>query len=212
MSMRIDMLTLFPNMFKGPFSESMIKRAIENKKLDLRVHNLRDWAIDKHKTVDDKPFGGGAGMVMRVDVIDRAVKALRGRRKAKVILLDSKGELLKQSKVKQLSGEKSLILISGHYEGVDHRVHEHIADEVISIGEYILTGGEIPSMVLIDSMVRLIPGVLGNEESLLEESYEVTGKREYPQYTRPSVYKGKSVPEVLVSGNHKEIKKWRENN
>jgi tRNA (guanine37-N1)-methyltransferase len=209
--MKIDILTLFPEMFAGPFNESIVKRAIDSKTLELNIHNLRNWSIDKYKTVDDRPFGGGAGMIMRVDVIDRAVNQLKvksGLKKSKVILLDTKGEIFNQRKAVSLSKLKHLILIAGHYEGLDHRIHEHIADEVISIGEYVLTGGEIPVMVVVDSLARLLPGVI-KEESLKEESYYEAGKQEYPQYTRPAEYKGWKVPEVLLSGNHKEIEKWR---
>lgn len=214
--MKIDVLTLFPEMFEGPFGESILKRAREDGKIDIRVHNLRDWAEDKHKTVDLPPYGGGPGMVMKVDVIDRAVESLR-KKSSKVVLLDTKGSLYSQQKAMELSKNKHLILIAGHYEGVDHRVHEHVVDEVISIGEYVLTGGEIPVMVVVDSVVRLIPGVLGNTESLEEESYSDTktlqsaGKIEYPQYTRPEEYNNWKVPGVLLSGNHAKIKSWRKN-
>lgn len=210
--MKIDILTLFPEMFTGPFSESILKRAVQNKLLEIKVHNLRDWAEDKHHTVDAPPFGGGAGMVMKVDVIDKAVAEIKSKSKnqsSRVILLDTKGEVYNQQKAESLSQEKHLILIAGHYEGVDHRVHENIADEVISIGEFVLTGGELPVMVVVDSVVRLIPGVLGNEQSLTEESYSEPGKKEYPQYTRPAEYKGWKVPEVLLSGHHGQIEKWR---
>ncbi len=212
--MKIDILTLFPEMFVGPMSESILKRAQDKGLVELKIHNLRDWAEDKHKTVDSPPFGGGAGMVMKVDVIDRAVEDLKSKSKGntRVILLDTKGELYNQQKAQELTKYEHLILIVGHYEGVDHRVHEHIVDEVICIGEFVLTGGELPAMILADSVIRLIPGVLGNEESLNEESFSTPGKREYPQYARPATYKGWEVPEVLLSGNHKEIEKWRESN
>lgn len=206
--MKIDILTIFPKMFSGPFDESIIKRAKENGLVEIGIHDLRDWTEDKRKTVDCSPYGGGAGMVMRIDIIDRAVEDLKNEN-TRVILLDTKGQLFKQNKAKGLSFYKHLILIAGHYEGVDHRVHEHIADEVISIGEFVLTGGELPVMVLIDSVVRLIPGVLGNEASLSEESYGDEGKIEYPQYTRPEEYRGWKVPEILLSGDHKKISDWR---
>ena len=206
--MKIDILTIFPGMFAGPFAESIVKRAIDQKQVEIKIHDLREWTEDKHRSVDAPPYGGGAGMVMRVDVIDKAVSSLRSK-ETKVILLDTKGKIYSQNEAVRMSKEKHLILIAGHYEGIDHRVHEEIADEVYSIGEYVLTGGELPVMVVVDSIVRLIPGVLGNPESLSEESYSEPGKREYPQYTRPSEYKGWKVPEVLLEGNHAEIEKWR---
>jgi tRNA (guanine37-N1)-methyltransferase len=206
--MKIDILTIFPGMFAGPFAESIVKRAIDQNQVEIKIHDLREWTEDKHRSVDAPPYGGGAGMVMRVDVIDKAVSSLRSK-ETKVILLDTKGKIYSQNEAVRMSKEKHLILIAGHYEGIDHRVHEEIADEVYSIGEYVLTGGELPVMVVVDSIVRLIPGVLGNPESLSEESYSEPGKREYPQYTRPSEYKGWKVPEVLLEGNHAEIEKWR---
>jgi tRNA (guanine37-N1)-methyltransferase len=206
--MRIDVLTLFPEMFEGPFDFSIVNRARENKIVEINIHNLRDWATDKYKSVDDHPYGGGAGMVMRVDIIDAAVSKLKTD-KTKVILLDAGGERLTQKKAIQLAHYSHLILICGHYEGVDHRVHEKIADEVISVGDYVLSGGELPAMTIIDSIVRLLPGALGNEESLIEESHNNEGKTEYPQYTRPEEYKGWKVPEILLSGNHSKIKDWR---
>lgn len=213
--MKIDILTLFPQMFAGPLSESILKRAQEKGAVEIKVHNLRDWTEDKHHITDLPPYGGGAGMVMKVDVIDRAVSELKeksGSKKTKVILLDTKGELYRQKKAQELSKENHLILIAGHYEGVDHRVHENIADEVICTGEYVLTGGEIPTMTVVDSVVRLLPKVLGNPESLTEESFNKEGQVEYPQYTRPEEYKGWKVPKVLLSGNHGDISKWRKEN
>jgi len=208
--MKIDILTLFPQMFTGPLSESILKRAQEKGAVEIKVHNLRDWAEDKHHTTDLPPYGGGAGMVMRVDVIDKAVTALKKEnKKTKVILLDTKGEIYKQEKAKRLSKEEHLILIAGHYEGVDQRVHDHLVDEVICTGEYVLTGGEIPAMTVVDSVVRLLPEVLGNPDSLTEESFNDKDQIEYPQYTRPEEYKGWKVPKVLLSGNHKEISEWR---
>lgn len=230
--MKIDILTIFPEMFNGPFGDSILKRAQEDGHIEIKMHNLRDWTKDNHRSVDDKPFGGGAGMVMRVDLIDRAVTELKSEFKknniyrnarinvrtsdrndinSKVILLDTKGKFYNQSHAQNLSRDEHLILIVPHYEGVDHRVHDYIADEVYSIGPYVLTGGELPAMVLVDSVVRLIPGVI-NEESLKEESYsDVDMSREYPQYTRPAEYKGWKVPEMLLSGHHAEIEKWRKN-
>lgn len=212
--MKIDVLTLFPEMFKGPFSESIIKRAQEQRLVEINIHNLRDWATDKHKTVDDRPYGGGAGMILKVDVIDKALKKIKSQ-KSKTILLSAKGKLFTQGKAHEFSKLDHLILIAGHYEGVDERVAKHLVDEEISIGNYILTGGEIPAMVIADSVIRLIPGVL-NPDSLMEESFSTTTSSqlqatiEYPQYTRPEKYKGWKVPEVLLSGNHKEINSWRE--
>src|SRR3990172_9489467 len=207
--MKIDILTIFPEMFT-PLTESIIRRAQDKGLVEIKVHNLRDWSTDKHHSVDASPYGGGPGMVMRVDVIDRAVTDLKKNSpKARVILLDTKGKIYNQQKAEELKDGKHLIFIAGHYEGIDQRVHEHIADEVISIGSYVLTGGELPVMVVVDSIVRLIPGVLGSEESLLEESYQEEGKIKYPQYTRPEEYKGWQVPEVLLSGDHKKISEWR---
>jgi tRNA (guanine37-N1)-methyltransferase len=208
--MKIEILTLFPKMFEGPLSESILKRALEDKKIEIVVHNLRDWAQDKHKTADLPPYGGGPGMVMKVDVIDKAVEDLR-QKKSRVILLDTKGPIYTQKKAKKLSKIEHLILIAGHYEGVDHRVHKHIVDEVISIGEYVLTGGEIPVMVVVDSVVRLLPKVLGNSESLEGESYNQGSDRSAPKYTRPEKYKTWKVPKVLLSGDHKKIEEWKKN-
>ena len=205
--MRIDILTLFPKMFVGPFAESIIKRAQEKSLAQIQIHDLRKWAKDKRKTVDDRPYGGGAGMIMRVDILDAALKKLRTKN-SKAVLLDATGETFNQKKAVQLSKVDRLILVCGHYEGVDHRVHENLVDEVISIGDYVLTGGELPAMVVADTIIRLIPGVI-RPESLAEESFTKTGGVEYPQYTRPEDHKGWKVPEVLLSGNHKEIQNWR---
>lgn len=214
--MHIDILTLFPDMFTGPFSESILRRAQDKLLVEINLHNLRDWATDKYKSVDDRPYGGGAGMIMRVDIIDAAITKLKTQNpNSKVVLLDAGGEKFTQQKATELSSQ-NLIVICGHYEGVDHRVHEHLADEVISIGDYVLSGGELPAMVLVDSIVRLLPGALGNPESLLEEShslkpnpYNLEPNIEYPQYTRPEDYNGWKVPEILLSGNHREISKWK---
>jgi tRNA (guanine37-N1)-methyltransferase len=209
--MRFDVLTLFPAMFEGPLSESILKRANDKGITKYFVHDLRDWAEDKHKTVDRPPYGGGPGMVMQVDVIDRAITDIkRENPEARVILMDTKGTIYDQQIAKRLKSEKGIILICGHYEGLDHRVHEHLVDEVISIGEFVLTGGELPAMMIIDSVTRLLDGVVGNPDSLNEESYEDDSTQEYPQYTRPEEYKGWRVPDVLLSGNHAQIKKWRE--
>lgn len=208
--MIIDILTLFPEMFAGPFNNSILKRARDKALVEINIHNLRDWTKDKHKIVDDRPYGGGPGMILKVDVINRAISSLKNRKKGtKVILLDAVGKKFTQRQALSLSKEKHIILILGHYEGVDYRVQKHIADEIISIGDFVLTGGEIPAMVIVDTIVRLIPGVLGKEEGLKEESHSKPGYLEYPQYTRPEKYRGWKVPKVLLSGNHAEIEKWR---
>jgi tRNA (guanine37-N1)-methyltransferase len=206
--MKIDVLTLFPEMFDGPFTASIVKRAESRGLIEVKVHNLRDWGETDRKNVDDRPYGGGVGMIMRVDIIDAALKDLK-KKNSKVILLDATGEKFTQAKAQVLSKENHLILIAGHYEGVDHRVHEHLVDEVISIGDYVLTGGEIPAMVLTDSIIRLIPGVLGKDESSFDESHKEPGYLEYPQYTRPETYKKWSVPKILLSGDHGKINMWR---
>jgi tRNA (guanine37-N1)-methyltransferase len=207
--MKIDILTLFPEMFKGPFDASIIKRAESRDLIKVEVHDLRKWGEGERRNVDDRPYGGGPGMLLRVDIVDNALKDLRTE-KSRVILLDATGERFVQKKAVKLSKLEHIILIAGHYEGVDHRVHENLVDEVISIGDYVLTGGEIPAMVLVDSVIRLIPGVLGKDESSADESHKEPGYLEYPQYTRPEAYRGWKVPNVLLSGNHKEIKVWRD--
>lgn len=206
--MRFDIITIFPKMFAPVLNESMVKRAQEKKKVSIHVHDLRDYTKDKHRKVDDRPFGGGPGMVMTAQPLVDAIKKVKGRRKAKVILLCPKGKPLTQLKVKKLAQCKNLILVCGHYEGIDERVVSESIDESISIGDYVLTGGEIPAMVLVDCITRLVPGVLGTAKSLDEESFE-QGMLEYPHYTRPADFRGKKVPNVLLSGNHFAIKKWR---
>jgi len=206
--MKIDILTIFPEMYEKVFSTSIIGRAIGTGMVEINVRNLRDWSDDNYKSVDDRPFGGGAGMVMRVDVVDRAVEELVTPN-TKVILMDTKGEMYNQKEAEMLKTEEHLILIAPHFEGIDHRVHEHIANKVYSIGGYVLSGGELPVMVVVDSIVRLIPGVLGNPKSLTEESYSKEFDVEYPQYTRPAEYKTWKVPDVLLSGDHKKIAEWR---
>jgi len=208
--MKIDILTLFPNMFTGPFDESMLLAAKKKGLVEIEIHDLRKWAIDKRGSVDDRTYGGGKGMLIRVDVIDSALKELRTK-DSKVILLDAGGQKFTQQKSVNFSKEKHLIMIAGHYEGIDHRVHEHLADVIISIGDYVLTGGEIPIMVITDSIVRLIPGVL-EAEATQKESHTEVGVLEYPQYTRPEIHEDWKVPEVLLSGNHAEIEKWRKEN
>ena len=209
-------------MFDSPMAESIVKRAVDKKLVEIDVHDLRDWTTDAHKTVDDRPYGGGPGMVMRVDVIDRAIedikgetpayaKASVGKQNSKIILLSAKGERYTQQKAQELSKNEHVILICGHYEGIDHRVYE-MADEVISIGDYILTGGELPAMIVVDSLVRLLRGVLGDDASSADESHSHPGYIEYPQFTRPEEYKGKKVPEVLLSGDHAKVADWRKKN
>ena len=210
--MIIDVLTLFPKMFDAVLGESILKRSQDKRLAEIRIHNLRDWTSDAHRSADDKPFGGGAGMVMKIEPVFRALEEIRKNPKSKirnpkVVLLTPQGKKLDQKLVRKLAKEKRLILICGHYEGVDERVRD-LTDEEISIGDYILTCGELPAMVLIDSIVRLIPGVLGDDESIKFESFE-SGMLEYPQYTRPAEFKGKRVPEILLSGDHKKIEAWR---
>jgi tRNA (guanine37-N1)-methyltransferase len=205
--MKIDILTLFPEICRAPLSESMMKRAQENKIVDLRIHNLRDWTTDKHRIVDDAPFGGGQGMVMKPEPIFAAVEQLKTQ-KSKIILMSPGGRRLDQKLATELSSESHLIVICGHYEGVDHRVIEHLVDLEISIGDYVLTNGAIAAVVLVDAVVRLLPGVLGHEHSAIDDSFS-TGLLEGPQYTRPSEFRDWKVPEVLLSGNHAEIGKWR---
>jgi tRNA (guanine37-N1)-methyltransferase len=206
--MLIDVLTLFPKIFEAVTSESIIKRAKESKKVTIRIHNIRDYSKDKHHKVDDRPFGGGPGMVLNCQpVLDGLAEIRKISPDAKAILLSPQGRTLNQKLALQLSREKALILISGHYEGMDERIINSV-DEQISIGDYVLTGGELPAMVLIDVVVRLLPGVLGDKDSNKEESF-TDGLLEYPHYTRPSDYKGAKVPAVLISGNHNSIKEWR---
>jgi tRNA (guanine37-N1)-methyltransferase len=239
--MRIDIITLFPEICRAPLNESMMKRAQENGALELRIHNLRDWTNDKHHVVDDAPFGGGQGMVMKPEPMFAAVEDLRGKsrktsntehrtslravgstepeanaqesrienRESKVILMSPAGRRFDQSLARQLLPESHLIVICGHYEGVDHRVVEHLVDFEISIGDYVLTNGAIAAVVLVDAIVRLIPGVLGDEQSASDDSFR-EDLLEAPQYTRPAEFRGWKVPEILLGGNHGEIAKWRE--
>ena len=224
-SMRIDIVTLFPEICRAPLSESIMKRAQENRIVELQIHNLRDWTTDKHHVVDDAPFGGGQGMVMKPEPIFAAVEALRktpnierptsnaehsaiSNRKSKILLMSPAGRRLDQQVAQQLSRESHLIIISGHYEGVDHRVIEHLIDLEISIGDYVLTNGAIAAVVLVDSIVRLLPGTLGHEQSADDDSFS-NNLLEAPQYTRPADFRGWKIPEVLLSGNHAEIAKWR---
>ena len=203
--MKFDVLTLFPEMF-GILNQSIIGKAIEKELIDINLINIRDFSKDKHKKVDDTPYGGGAGMVMKPDVVYDAYKSIEDRN-AKVIYMSPQGKTLNQKKVEELAKESHLIILCGHYEGIDQRVLDKIVDEEISIGDYVLTGGEIPAMVLIDSVSRYVKGVL-NEESIQEESFS-NGLLEYPQYTRPEIFEGVKVPEILLSGHHENIEKWR---
>lgn len=205
--MRIDVLTLFPAMLDGFFSESMLGRAREAKLLEINVRNTRDWATDKHKTTDDRPFGGGAGMVMKCEPIFAAMEELQtpGCRR---IYLTPDGAPFTTTKAEELSKQQHLILLSGHYEGIDQRIRDTLIDEEISIGDYVLTNGTLAAAVVIDALARFIPGVLGEEKSLTSESF-TRNLLDFPNYTRPAVYRGMSVPEVLLQGNHGEIEKWR---
>lgn len=218
-TLTIEILTLFPGMFDSVFNESIVARAQKDKYIKIKVHDIRKWAKDKHKTVDDEPYGGGPGMVMKVEPIAAAVADLKEKYAAKnspkaiqhVVLLTAKGARYNFRIADKLSNLDHLIFICGHYEGVDHRVFEHIADEQVTIGDYILTGGEIPAMVLVDSITRLVTGVLGNKASSEDESYSFTddGLLKYPVYTRPEDFDGLQVPEVLLSGDHQAIEDWR---
>jgi tRNA (guanine37-N1)-methyltransferase len=205
--MKIDVLTLFPAMFAGPLDESIIQRARKKGLLDLKIHNLRDWTHDRHRTVDDKPFGGGPGMLLKPEPLFEAVESLR-RDQTKVILLSPAGRKFNQAIARELAGQTDLLLVTGHYEGFDERVRETLADDELSIGDYVLTNGALPAMVVIDAVTRLLPGVLGDDESSHDESFS-QGLLEYPQYTRPAEFRGMKVPDVLVSGHHAEIEKWR---
>ncbi len=209
--MRIDIVSLFPEMFDGPFGHSMIKRAREAALLDIAVTNPRTFTADKHHIVDDTPFGGGAGMVMKPDPIFRAVHSLVEQHpvaKRLIILMCPSGQPFTQEKAKTLATFDQLIIICGHYEGIDERVREHLVDECISIGDYVLTGGELPAMVITDTVARMIPGVLGAPEGAAHDSF-YHGLLEYPQYTRPREFEGLTVPEILLSGDHAKIERWR---
>jgi len=210
-----NIITIFPEMFKSFLETSLIKRAIKKKFLKINLINLRDFAADRHRSIDDSPFGGGFGMVFRVDVMFKALKKL-GNQKGRVILLTPRGKRFEQATAKRLSQEKTITLICGHYEGFDERIHHYLVDEQISIGDYVLTGGEIPACVLIDCIGRLVKGVVGKEGSIKEESFDINGRKllEYPQYTRPEIFQPDhktkwKVPKVLLSGDHQKIKEWR---
>lgn len=206
--MRIDVLTLFPGMFVGPLDESIIKRARDAGVLDLQIHNLREYTHDRHRTVDDRPFGGGPGMLLKPEPLFEAIEHL-AREQTRVILLAPSGRLFNQAVALELSKQTHILLICGSYEGVDERVRDALADDELSIGDYVLTNGALPAMVVIDTVARLLPGVLGHDASALDESFS-HGLLEYPQYTRPAEFRGMKVPEVLLSGHHAEIARWRQ--
>jgi tRNA (guanine37-N1)-methyltransferase len=208
--MRIDILTIFPSMFRGPFEESIVKRAVEKGLVQIFLHDIRDYASDRHRTVDDYPYGGGQGMVMKPEPLFAAVEDVQGQapERGPIVLLTPQGRLFDQEVAVELAGHDRLILICGHYEGVDARVHEHLATDQTSIGDYVLSGGELAAMVVVDAVVRQIPGALGSPLSSADDSF-AEGLLEYPQYTRPADFQGMSVPEVLLSGNHGEIARWR---
>lgn len=204
--MKIDIITLFPKMLEGFLSESILGRAIREGLIDLNIHNLRNWATDSHHTVDDRPFGGGAGMVLRTDILSSAINNLRTEN-SRVIYLCPDGVPLKTNHVKNLASQQHLILVSGHYEGIDERIREQV-DEEISIGDYVLTNGTLPAAVLIDAVMRFIPNVLGDKQSLEQDSFS-NEFLTFPQYTRPISFNGKEVPSILFSGNHEAIARWR---
>ena len=206
--MRIHILTLFPDMFVGPFDQSIIKRAREGGLVSISIHDFRQYARDKHHVVDDYPYGGGGGMVLKPEPLFEAVESIKGDAQIPVILLTPQGRLFSQQVAQELAAYDEMILICGHYEGVDERVRQHMVDDEISIGDYVLSGGELAAMVVVDAVVRQLPGVLGAEEAAGEDSH-ARGLLEYPQYTRPQLFRGWAVPEVLLSGNHAQIAKWR---
>ncbi|HLO26261.1 MAG TPA: tRNA (guanosine(37)-N1)-methyltransferase TrmD [Geobacteraceae bacterium] len=207
--MKFDILTLFPGMFVGPFGESIIKRAVEGGLIHIRLHNIRDYAFDKHRTADDYPYGGGAGMVMKPEPLAACIEKVTGDRPAaRVILTSPQGKPFNQQLAAELAREEELLIICGRYEGVDERVREIFVDDEISLGDFVLTGGEMAAMVMVDAVSRLIPGVLGSDESAAGDSFS-DGLLEYPQYTRPPEFRGVVVPEMLLSGNHQEIARWR---
>jgi tRNA (guanine37-N1)-methyltransferase len=207
--MHFDVITLFPGIFQGPLQESLLSKALDKGLLSIEVHNLRDWCYDKHKTADDSPYGGGPGMVMKPDPLFEAIEAVKNLRKEpKVIFLSPKGRVFTQDVAKELVNQKELILLCGRYEGIDERVRETLVDDEISIGDYVLNGGELPALVLIETISRLIPGVVGDEQSVIQDSF-YAGLLDHPHYTRPAEFRGMKVPEVLLNGNHQEVDKWR---
>jgi tRNA (guanine37-N1)-methyltransferase len=211
--MKFQVLTIFPEFFRGPFEHGVVQRAREAGRIEIQVHDLRRWTSDRHRTVDDRPFGGGEGMLLKAEPIFEAVEAIwpeRGEGR-KVILLSAQGRKFDQARAREYSGCRELLLICGRYEGVDERVAEHLADEEISIGDYVLSGGELAAAVVVDAVARLKEGVLGNETSAVDESFGEEGLLDWPQYTRPAEFRGWKAPEVLLGGNHREIRKWRRN-
>ncbi len=209
--MRIDVLTLFPSMFQPVLGESIIRRAQEKQRVEIALTDIRDYAQDKHRSVDDKPYGGGPGMVLMCPPVFAAAEDVAGQGGPvdDVVLLTPQGQQFDQAMARDLASKKRLMLIAGHYEGFDERIREHLATREISVGDYVLSGGELPAMVLIDAVVRLLPGVLGDEQSSVEESFS-GGSLEYPQYTRPAAFRGHQVPEILLSGHHEAIRRWRD--
>ena len=209
--MKFHLLTIFPDFFEGPFKYGVVARAAEFGSLELRIHDLRDWTHDLHRTVDDRPFGGGEGMVLKPEPIFDAVESIWPERtaKQKVILLSAQGRKFTQQVARELVANDELLLICGRYEGVDERVAEHLADEELSIGDYVLSGGELAAAVIVDAVARLLPGVVGNHDSTVNESFEESGILDCPQWTRPAEFRGWKAPEVLLGGNHAEIRKWR---
>jgi tRNA (guanine37-N1)-methyltransferase len=206
--LRFDILSIFPEMFSSPFQCSLLQKAGEKRFIEIQIHDIRRYAVDKHRMTDDAPYGGGGGMVMKVEPIERALASLNLPEKTPVILMTPQGETFHQAMAEELAASERIVLICGHYEGVDERVRLHLATREISIGDYVLTGGELSAMVVVDAVARLVPGVLGNTDSAVYDSFS-TGLLEYPHYTRPSEYQGWKVPEVLLSGNHREIDLWR---
>ncbi len=206
--MRFDLLTIFPDIFSSYFGESIMKRAVKKKKISLYTHDLRVFTTDKHRSVDDRPYGGGVGMVMKVEPIYKALTTLPKSKKRRILLMSAKGKTFSQADAKRLSKYQQIVIVCPRYEGVDDRVVEYV-DEEISIGNYVVTGGELPAMIIVDAVTRLIPGVLGKDESSHDESHTEAGVLEYPQYTRPEVFRKKRVPKELLSGNHQHIERWR---
>ncbi len=210
--MVFHIVTIFPEFFRGPFEHGVVAKAKEAGILDIRIHDLRQWTFDRHKTVDDRPFGGGEGMLLKPEPLFLAVESIWPERPAgsKIVLLSASGRPFRQPLAREFSSCSELLLICGRYEGVDERVAEHLADFEISVGDYVLSGGELPAAVVVDSVARLLPGVLGNEDSAVNESFSHLSRLDCPQYTRPAEFRGWKVPEVLLSGNHAEIRRWRE--
>src|SRR5882724_1203887 len=209
--MRFDVLTLFPDLFAGYLTQSILNKALESRLVEINLWNLRDWAQGKHRSVDDRPFGGGPGMVIMCEPVYACVEAVRAQaaEPGELILLTPAGERLTQPLVKELSRQKRLLLLCGRYEGFDERIRQGLKPREISVGDFICNGGEVPAMVVIDTVIRYVPGVLGDEESVTDESHSEPGRLEYPQYTRPRVFRGMEVPEILLSGNHEAIAEWR---